>query len=719
MIHFFKKSYIYIAFASFGLLVFCFNASPNTKELDGDETKIIEQVKNALANLHYAPKTIDDKFSEQVFTKYMEDIDPYKRIFTQQDMMEFNKSKLLMDDYFTNDNVAFYEKTIDLLYKRFEEAQVVVNRTLAQPINFEIKEDYILDEDKKNYPKNKQEWEQEWAKYVKFQILNEAYSTIEVEDSAVSLKEIIPSRKTPVKREKSSNKSDIKLSKEELLTKATEKVKEDLNEFFRRAKARKKSDFFSIYVNAYAETYDPHTSYFSPKQSEDFGTNISGKFEGIGATIQDKKGYPTIGTLIIGGPAWKSKKLDGGDKILKVAQGNKEAVSVVGMALDDAIRLIKGKKGTTVNLTVQKKDGSIKNIAIVRDEIELEDSYAKSTIIVDDKGNKFGLISFPSFYMPFNRDEENGRYVSQDVKREITELKKEGVKGIILDVRFNGGGSLSEVVNMFGLFIKTGPVVQVMNSDGKKRVLSDKDPSVEWDGPLAIMVNELSASASEILAGAIQDYKRGIIIGSQQTYGKGTVQQFYPLDRFSFSNSSLGDIKLTVQKYYRVTGNSVQLKGVTSDIIMPDRFSYNNEFKESSQKTALPWDQISTSSFTPWNINYDFTSIKAKSAERLKNNNYLKMITEGSQWLEKLNKAEKVSLQYNEYMEDRKKDSEESKKYESIAEYKNKLTFIPHKNEKNIITSDTIKKAKMDDWYKNLKKDFYVEEAINVMREIK
>lgn len=700
MMKLFKKSYLYLAFASMSLLVFCFNASADGNDGgdNGDEQKIIDKVRRTLSYMHYAPKSLDDNFSEKVYIAYLDALDPYKRIFKQEDLQDFDKSKHLMDDYFKNNDVAFYHTTIDKLYQRLDESEKYINSILAKPINLEEIDYYVLDEEKKSFPKNPQEWEKGWQQYVKYSVLNEIYSKIETDEN----------------KKDSLHIKITGLTKQQLIDSAVVKVKENITESFRRMKSRKKADFFDDYVNAFAEVYDPHTTYFSPKSTQDFSESISGKFEGIGATIQDKKGYPTINTLIIGGPAWKSKQLESGDVILKVAQGDKEPVNVVGMFLDDAIRLIKGKKGTKVILTIKKKDGSIKEVPIIRDEVEIEDSYAKSTIITDENGDKYGLISFPSFYLPF--DAKGGRYVSEDIEKEIINLKKENIKGLILDIRSNGGGSLSEVVNIVGLFIKNGPVVQVMSSDGNRKTYSDEDDKIVWDGPLTIMVNEFSASASEILAGAIQDYQRGIIVGSPQTYGKGTVQQVFPLDRFSFGNSNSGDLKLTVQKYYRITGNSVQLRGVNSDVVMPDRYTYS-DIKESTQKTALPWDKIEGTIYQPWQNNFNLDYIRAKSFERNKNSEYLKKIEESSKWLETLYKEDKITLKYDEFMAEMKKRKDIAKKYE-FKDYKNPLQFSWTTQDKSVMTTDTIQKAKKEDWAKNLKKDYYLNETVKVLHDM-
>jgi carboxyl-terminal processing protease len=317
-------------------------------------------------------------------------------------------------------------------------------------------------------------------------------------------------------------------------------------------------DWFAVFINAIVEEFDPHTYYFAPEDKDRFDVAMSGNYEGIGARLQKKMDAITITELISGGSAWRQNKLEVGDQIIKVRQEDeKEATSIVGMRLDDAVKLIKGPKGTNVILTLKKVDGSIEDLSIPRDVIELEETYAKSST-VEKAGKTFGVINLPKFYVNF--DDYTNRNAASDIKKEIERLKAQGMEGLVIDLRNNGGGSLKTVVDMVGLFIEEGPVVQVRITGEPKEVLKDKDRSITWDGPLVILVNELSASASEILAAAVQDYKRAIVIGSKQTYGKGTVQNVLDLNRL-MRNNTLGDmgaLKYTTQQFYRINGGSTQ-----------------------------------------------------------------------------------------------------------------------------------------------------------------
>ena len=370
-----------------------------------------------------------------------------------------------------------------------------------------------------------------------------------------------------------------------------------MDDYFSFVKDLDREDWFSIYLNVIAERFDPHTSYFAPEEKEKFDVSMSGKFFGIGARLQKKNDYVEITELISGGPAWRNKELEAGDLILKVAQGNGQPVDIGGMKLDEVVKKIKGPKGTEVRLTVKKVDGSVKVIKIVREEVEIEETYAKSSVVNKD-GNLFGVIYLPKFYIDF--ENKDSRDAAKDVALEVDRLKKQGVQGIALDLRDNGGGSLKTVIDIAGLFIEKGPVVQVKSAGKSKEVLSDTDSKIQWDGPLVIMINNFSASASEILAAAIQDYNRGIIIGSTQSYGKGTVQNVIDLNQFVRNNSmgDLGAFKMTTQKFYRINGGSTQLKGVSSDDVMPDKYSYI-KIGERDADNAMPWDKIDPAPYNP------------------------------------------------------------------------------------------------------------------------
>ena len=442
---------------------------------------------------------------------------------------------------------------------------------------------------------------------------------------------------------------------------------------------------------------------------------MSGKLEGIGARLQKKNDFTEISELISGGPAWRGKELEPGDIVMRVAQGNAEAVDVVGMRLDDVVKKIKGKRGTEVKLTVKKVDGTIKIISIIRDIVEIEETYAKSSIVEKD-GKKYGVIYLPKFYIDFENDDN--RDSAKDVAIEIQNLKKAGVEGIVMDLRDDGGGSLKTAVEITGLFIKEGPVVQIKSSQKNKEILEDKDVRVQWDGPLVVLINNFSASASEIFAAAIQDYSRGIVIGSKQSYGKGTVQNVIDLNQFVKGNTmgDFGALKTTTQKFYRVNGGSTQLEGVTSDIPLPDRYSYI-KIGERDELNAMPWDKIDAANYQSLNNVENFNSVIEKSKKRVAENVQFQLIDESAKWVNDRKDDDVVSLNIDKFQKEQSIIEEASKKFKAIGNYDNKLNFYSKSD--NLIAKDSISTRKRKDWYQSLKKDVYVDEALNVLGDIK
>ncbi len=713
-----KKTYVLLSFLSMSLLAFCF-CKPM---LDTDEEKeklIVKNTRNTLTYLHYKPATIDDKFSENVFNKYLEYIDPSKRFLLQSDYDLFKKDYHNLDDYYKSENLKFYNSTADTIYKRIAEAEKYSMDALSKPFDFNQKENFNVDYKTSKYAKDKNEAKDLWRKYLKYNVMLEIVS---MQDELKGEKKDTIDTKKPLKAVKDplADKDKKKITKEtpfaEVEKIAREEVKDLISDYFRRIKQTKRENYFSIYMNSFTEQYDPHTTYFSPTSKEDFDFEMSGQMEGIGAKLQDKKGYATIAELVIGGPAWKNGKLEVGDQIIKVAQGkNEEAKNIVGMILSDAIRLIRGKKGTEVLLTVKKKDGSQQTISLIRDVIEYDEVFARSSVITDEKGDKYGMIYLPEFYTPMGK--EGGRYPSDDIKKEIEILKKENIKGLIFDVRNNGGGSLEEVVKISGLFIKQGPIVQVRRSDGMLKIHEDKDASIAYDGPLVVMVNELSASASEIFAAAMQDYGRAVIVGSPQTFGKGTVQTILPLDRQQGSDE-YGAIKLTIQKFYRVNGGSTQLKGVQSDISLVDQFTYE-DISEAARPEALNWDQIKPLVIVQWPTTFDLAKIKANSKARLENNAHLNLMNESFKFIKSMEETKEIPLNLTDYKAYRKTREDKIKKFEALDKYKNSFKFSMNQNDLATTKTDTVLKAKRDNWFKGMQKDFYLNEAVNVLRDIK
>lgn len=702
IIKFMKRNYkilIAVLCLSVTLLAFKVNAD---KTIDPDPNKdkmLLEILAYVIEKGHYSPPPIDDAFSKGIFKDYIDALDPSKRFFLQSDIDEFKQYELMLDDQFINKDLTFFNLTYTRLMKRMEESKKRYKVLLAQPFNYNVDETFNADYETIPYAKNAAEINERWRKQIKLSTLS--------------------SLVTKQKLEEDKKKTDpaYKVKSFEALEKETrESSLKSLDDNFSLIKDLDKQDWFSVYVNSIMTRFDPHTSYFAPEEKDRFDVNISGKLEGIGARLTKKNDFTQIDELISGGPAWKGKELEAGDLILKVAQGKEEPVDVVGMRLDDVVKKIKGHKGTEVRLTVKKVDGSIKVISIIRDVVEIEETYAKSSI-VERNGLKYGVIYLPKFYIDF--ENKDGRDAGKDIALEVERLKKENISGIVLDVRDDGGGSLSTVVDIAGLFIEEGPIVQVKSAGKKKEVLYDKDKKIEWDGPLVIMVNSFSASASEILAAAIQDYKRGIIIGSKQTYGKGTVQTVIDLNQF-IRNTEFGDfgaLKATAQKFYRINGGSTQLEGVKSDVVMPDRYAYL-KMGERDMDNAMPWDKIDPANYNVWNSNENFNQAVSNSKLRIAQNPQFKLIEDNAKWIDVKNKENTYSLNIKSFKATQEQVESEGKKYKPIADYKNNLTFksLPYENLE--MANDASLKEKREAWHQALAKDVYVEEALNVLDDL-
>ena len=697
----------FLLFIPLTSLMFCFNSPKNDDE---KMQTIMVSVKNTLSYLHYSPKPINDAYSKDVYKHYFEMIDPGKRYFLQSDMAEFAKHETKLDDYLNMGDLSFYKLTVDRLYQRVDEIDKITQDIFSKPINLEEDETLMLESKLKKIPADKKEQYNEWRKFIKYNILQEI-------ESMNSKEEAQKEKKDSVQKYKLND--TIKL---EILTpaqkrlKATDEVKDLVKETFTRFKKRKKMDWFTVYMNAYTEVFDPHTNYYSPKDKEDFDTQFKGKVIGIGAIIQEKKGNLYLGALTIGAPAWKSKKLSEGDKILKVRSKPKEDhVNVVGMLSDEAVRLIRGEKGTPVTLTVQKKDKTIVEVTMIREEVAIEDTFARSIIVNSPNGKKYGFINLPSFNADF--EDEKGRNASDDIKNEIVKLKGQGIEGIVLDLRNNGGGSLTEVGDIMGLFMNAGPYVQVKDGNGKIQTLKNKQESPIWTGPLVIMQNELSASASEILAGAMQDYGRGIVVGSPQSFGKGTVQTFVDLNRFLNTEDDFGSLKLTIQKFYRISGESNQRKGIVSDVKMEDFFTYA-EVGERYDDFALAWDKIPSSNYQKLSY-FDVKALEKSSNDRMAKNSNYQLLLESAKWREQLDKEESIPLNINKFNDLMKQRKAQIEKFKSLTKFQNGLNFEMYPSEIEREKKDEAFKKKSEMWIKNLKKDTYLQEAMNIVAEMK
>ncbi len=715
------------------LLMAFASCSFTTKKFeDPDKDKLLIQlITYVLEQGHFNPKDINDDFSKNVFKGYLEQLDPFKRYFYESDIQEFKAYEDKLDDQIKAYDLSFFNLTYDRLLKRLEESKGIYKEVLSHPFDFNVKEEFSTDYKNLKYVNSKKDMTNRWRQQLKFSTIANYDDLISQQEDSYTDKKHLNSVgdlemdnvldepvEQPIKKvdkkEKSLEKKSIKELEEDART-ATLKSLDELYDFINE---RQRKDWFSVYINAIVEEFDPHTFYFAPEEKDRFDVAMSGNFEGIGARLQKKMDVITINEIISGGPAWRQNEMEVGDQILKVKQDNNEpAVNVVGMRLDDAVKLIKGPKGTNVILTMRKVNGTIEDLKIMRDVVELEETYAKSSLVIKD-GKTFGVINLPKFYVDF--EDYNKRNAASDLKLEIERLKEQGMEGLVLDLRNNGGGSLQTVVDMGGLFIKDGPIVQVKSAGEEKEVLVDKDKSIVWDGPLVILVNELSASASEILAAAMQDYKRAIIIGSKQTYGKGTVQNVLDLNRMvrNNTNGDMGALKFTTQKFYRINGGSTQLEGVKSDVVVPDRYSYI-DLGEKDQENPLPWDKIGAVPYTVFENYFDYDNTIQKSKDRMETNEQLQLIDQNAQWVKKIRDRESYPLNYDDYKAQMKLNEEEAKRFEKLSKYQTNLTFSSLPYENKLMAADSILKEKRNRWHKSLSQDVYIEEALNVLNDLK
>mgnify|MGYP001821208836 CR=1 FL=1 len=671
---------------------------------DPDKDKLLIRVITYVLNQgHFDPIEMDDDFSTELFADYIETLDPVKRYFYQSDIKDFEKYKLTLDDQLKAHDITFFNIVNERLMKRIAEAKEVYSDVLSTPFDYSVDEAFDTNYENIGFVKNKKEMKERWRKQLKF-------STLTNYDDVLTEEE----------RKKEKDPAYVMKMDSEIEEEAREATKKSIDVYFNdNIDDLRREDWFAIYVNAIVEEFDPHTYYLAPKGKEDFDQRMSGKLEGIGARLQKRMDHIKIVELISGGPAWRSKELEVEDVILKVKQEDEEfPVNIVGMRINDAIKYIKGPKGTKVVLTIKKIDGSIRDVEIVRDVVELGETYAKAAIVEKDE-QKFGVINLPAFYVDFQDYKKLN--AAKDVKKEIERLKAEGMEGLVLDLRNNGGGSLPAVVDMAGLFIEDGPIVQVRSTGMSKEVLKDKDKSIAWDGPLVILVNEISASASEIMAAAMQDYKRAIVIGSKQTYGKGTVQNVLNLNNLvrNNSNGDLGALALTTQKYYRINGGSVQLEGVKSDVKVPGRFSFI-DVGEKDKDNPLPYDEIDPANYTVWDNYFDYETTISKSNERMSNNDQLKLIEENAKWVKSKIDDTVFSLNYEKYKAELDTNEQEAKKFDVIADYKTDLDFEPLNYERQLFESDTTDlREKRERWHTALSQDVYIEEALNVLEDLK
>ena len=734
------KLLILAASLATGLLsAVAFYPAPDNPE---KEKAIVSTAINALNGLHYEPVVLDDEFSEKVYRVYLDRIDGSRRFFTQEDYEIFAAHEQQIDNQLDEADLGFFNAVEERFELALQRSQDLYQDILKTPFNFEQKESVQLDGEKKPYPADVAALREGWRKTMKWETMSRLNDKIEQqqallkeadeadsdeEDGVENLDEQIGAEDGAAEidvedDEEADNEADEELMNktiEELEADARKSVLKSFDDWYERMRKLKRNDRLSDYLNAVTSVYDPHTGYFAPVDKENFDISMAGKLEGIGARLQTDGEYTKVTDVVAGGPAWKGKELAEKDVIMKVAQEGEEPVDIGGMNINEVVQQIRGKKGTKVTLTVKQLDGTIADIEIIRDVVILEEGFAKSLTLDTDAGEKVGYIRLPRFYADFSDDK--GRSSFRDIRTEVEKLKTEKVGGIILDLRSNGGGSLRDVVDMTGLFIDEGPVVQVKSRGRNPEVLEDDDDQVQYEGPLIVMVNEFSASASEILAAALQDYGRAIIVGNK-TFGKGTVQRFIDLDvavRGASNVKPLGNLKVTTQKFYRVNGGSTQLEGVTPDIFLPDSYAYL-ETGERENDYPLQWDKIAPAAYSrvPAYVAV-LPNVREKSMARTQANEVFVAIDKYAKELKSERDESIVSLNLKDYMADQTVRSADSKAYKALFKEIDAMQVDNLKLDKlQLESADEGKIDRNKDFMERIQKDIHLYETVQIMNDM-
>jgi carboxyl-terminal processing protease len=589
------------------------NAS-SVMETQSKEKLIGNIVKNALEQYHFRNLKVDKELSDKAFDLYLKRVDFGKQFLLKGEVDQLNRYRHVMHEQMVNGNHILLDSTMKIMASRLDKLEKFREQTFKKQFDFTVKETLETDPDKRTFLGSEKELKDHWRRVFKHATLTRFLSLKETEKKKAEAQ----SAMSPEEKKAQGDKLEKVLSDKEIMAKAHEGTSDQYKKFFSRLQEEDRDSYIERFFNAIAGVFDPHTNYMPPRRKEDFDIDISGSLEGIGAVLSEDGDYIKVVTIVPGGAAWRQKDLEVDDVILAVGEADADPVDLVGMRVDDAVRYIRGKKGTEVRLTVRKVDGSRKIIPIIRDVVQIGATYAKSSVIQHSGLPwKIGYIHVPKFYRDF---ESNSRNCTDDVRTELARLKEQKVDAVILDLRNNGGGALEDARTMSGLFIKGGPIVQIRDGSGRQDILRDNDKNVFYDGPLVVMVNRFSASASEILAGALQDYGRAIIVGGEQTHGKGTVQAVLNLNQgplMSLFGESMGALKVTIQKFYRVNGASTQYRGVVPDIILPDPAGFI-ENREQDLDHSIGWDEISPLKFEPWKeFTYDLDLLRSRSAKRV------------------------------------------------------------------------------------------------------
>lgn len=718
------KKYIALMLGFMASFIVVMAFHPN-KEGNSDPDKEVAILKSTLAYLermHFDPRSLDDDFSKEAFEKYLKSMDRGKRLLILPEVEEMRKFETKIDDQLKMGSLEFFEFSMNLSIRGVERAESFYRKIIDQSeFNFKTDEYFESDTDKRVFASNELELEKFWRNLLKHEVLSRYTREKSRQEKRLSNESLVEQDEEEDELfdvEENSQVSEI-LSDQELYDKACDAVKKNYDRWFKRMGKLKREDHFSLYVNSISETFDPHSNYFTPKNKDDFNTSMSGRLIGIGATLRTDDEYTKVMSIVPGGPAWKQKQLEVNDLILKVKQEGEEPLDIMGMLIDEVVGMIRGEKDTRVTLTVRKVDGSIKEITIVRDEVIIDEGFVKSAII-DLPGvlDRVGYIRLPKFYADFERPE--GASSAEDVAKELEKLKRASVNGIILDLRNNGGGSLRDVVQMSGLFIESGPIVQVKDRNRAPYSLNDRDSDVQYDGPLVVIVNSFSASASEILAAAMQDYNRAIIVGSESTFGKGTVQRFVGIDGRVVGRGSdpLGDIKITTQKFYRVNGGSTQLKGVSSDIVLPDTYMYIDVGEREYDK-PMPWTEIEAVNFSQ-NVYMPVnkSTLKKLSGERVSKNEVFTKIEQNAKSLKEESEDSLIPLHFEKYYAELKATEERAKKFRNLFSENEKMEIRNPSEDLAYIQMDSSRIERNEDWFKSIRKDIYIEETVSILRDM-
>ncbi|MCB0736758.1 MAG: carboxy terminal-processing peptidase [Bacteroidetes bacterium] len=700
---FMRKYFIFFLIPMALATVWAFAHTTETKAKK-DEQLIARIIADILENGHYTSTRLDDKVSKYAFNEYLKRLDYSKLYFLESDIEKLREYELLIDDEMKTQDLKFYFEATEISKKRIKEVEDEFEEWLDKPFNFNEEEQIELEPDNRSYFKSKKEREAYWKLYLKYMTMNRIANKLEKQEKDQEAAE-------------KANEDFIPKTKDELEEEARKAVLKDMKTRFERMNELDEEDQFALFVNSVAAGFGPHSEYFPPQEKENFDMRMTGRLEGIGAQLTKEGDYIKVVEIVPGSASWRQGQLKANDLILKVAQGTDEPVEVVGASMKEAIKMIRGPKGTEVQLTVQKPEGEVLVIPIIRDIVVQEEAYAKSAIIENEKtGRKIGYVYLPNFYF---KSGGKGRSSAEDVKNEVNRLTEQGATGIILDLRNNGGGSLDDAVKMAGHFVSKGPVVQVKSENASPEVLRDKNPAISYDGPMIVMVNNFSASASEIVSGALKDYKRAVIVGTT-TLGKGTVQRFLDLQQFTGgieSEGELGAFKLTLQQFYRINGASTQLHGVRPDIVLPDLYGYM-ETGMRQYDNALPFDSIQPVYYSTWDqFEYDYKGLRKSSKNRVKKAEVFKELDARNQRFknERENSIEVISVEKE--LAERARIKEENKAFNELFKGNSEYSVTSLQEFKPEESEDVVAEKKSQ-WEKSLKEDYYLDETLKIMEDI-